>query len=62
MTLIEALSRLAATHTRKDALSGFVVNIGARPEFWDDREKYIEAWKVVRAYLKLQVEPPHGSP
>lgn len=58
-TLFGALYVLANAHTRDDREAGFTVShmadIGVR--FGISQGDYIEAWKVVRQQLGMQVEP-----
>lgn len=60
MTLDLALRVLADVHTRDDLQFGFIVSAGAHPYDhltpWSPSD-YLEAWRVVRAHLGLQVEP-----
>lgn len=59
MPLEEALSRLAAVHTRDDDVVGWSVTIGATPDpFMMERGDYVRAWETVRRYLHLQIDPP----
>lgn len=57
MTLDKALLVLAESHTRDNDFSGFTVE-STRDRYvrWSDHD-YIEAWKIVRQHLHLQVEP-----
>ena len=55
-TLFDALHLLARVHTRDDAEIGFTVEMSPAPMFYRDIE-YIEAWRIVREQLHLQVEP-----
>lgn len=56
MTLIEALGILSRVHTRDDDQLGYVVMMGASPEY--DGHRYIEAWGVVRQLLGGLAAPP----
>lgn len=60
MTLDMALSVLATSHTRDDDFSGFVIEGNRQRMHWPDHE-YVEAWKVVRQHLRMQVNPQSGS-
>lgn len=51
MPLYQALRLLAEVHTRPDDLTGFVVLMGARPEYWHSGGVYIRAWEAVHEFL-----------
>lgn len=64
MTLFRALQILAATHTRDDDVTGFVVEMGASPQnpaSWgglsSDPNEYFRAWSEVRRQVNLSIEP-----
>lgn len=58
MTLTEALHILCEAHTRDDDKIGFTVSPGAIAHYMPRNvEKYIEAWKVARDNVGLQVLP-----
>ncbi len=51
MTLMAALSTLERAHTRDDELTGYVVEHRRTIEDWE-RPAYVEAWGVVRDYIR----------
>ncbi len=58
MTLESALHILAKVHTMDDEWTGFVILFGSS---WQHSrftpEQYLEAWRVVREHVHMQVEP-----
>lgn len=59
MSLDRALCILARVHTDDDDLTGYVVNIGARPDIGNlvCDDDYIKAWGALRKHLRLPSEP-----
>lgn len=51
MTLMAALSTLERAHTSWDGITDYVVEVLPRIEGWE-RAAYVEAWGVVRSYVR----------
>ena len=63
MTLDEALSILAESHTQWDPEVGFTVQAVTSPEPRFDTGTYVRAWEAVRMHLGMNINPsPSPSP
>lgn len=60
MSLDRALFILGRVHTRDDIHAGFVVQVGAYPDYGNlvSPAEYIAAWNTVRKHLHQPTEPP----
>lgn len=58
MSLERALHILTRVHLREDDLAGFVVQMGARPDYGNlvSQEEYIEAWEAVWNRTHMRTE------
>ncbi|MER9452074.1 hypothetical protein [Mesorhizobium sp. M0254] len=50
--LMGAIRTLAEVHLKDAGTDQFAIQVGARPEFWHDQQRYVDAWTAINDTLR----------